>query len=400
MSTAVPIWYPWTLTEIPSMAIETRRARDGKPAYRVRIATISPITGKRQNRTIGTYRTKREADRAERDALHQQERGTLVGPKRTTVAELLDGWLATKKSSISPNSHHDYETAIRRHIKPALGGIRADQLTPAHVQAQYTAWHAADMSARMIHRCHVVLSQALAEAVRFGALARNVCTDVTLPTVERREQHVWTPAEVGSFLRVAKGEALAPLWYLLAMEGMRRGEALGLRWSDVNWERGTVHISQTVAADKSNRGAAVIRPRTKTRASARTVKLTRETLAVLGEHRDRQRFQRQSAGDGWHDHDLIASTSTGTPINPNNVTRAYNRIVMLAGVPRIRVHDLRHTAATMMLRAGTPPKIVSERLGHASVGITMDLYSHVMPDMQDVAAEAMSKLLAAGEESA
>lgn len=124
------------------------------------------------------------------------------------------------------------------------------------------------------------------------------------------------------------------------------------------------------------------------------MKLIHEALAVLAEHRDRQRFQRLTAGDTWQDHDLIVCTSLGTPVNPNNVTRSYNRLVILAGVPRIKVHALRHTAATLLLRAGVPIKIVSERLGHASVAITMDLYSHVLPDMQDAAAEAMSAILA------
>jgi integrase len=193
---------------------------------------------------------------------------------------------------------------------------------------------------------------------------------------------------------------MAPLWYFLAVEGMRRGEALGLRWQDVNWERGTVHISQTVAPDKSDRGRAVIQQGAKTNADARSVRLTGETIAVLKAHRDRQAFQRQAAGDSWQDHGLIVCTGTGTPINPNNVTRSYNRLVMLSGVPRIRVHDMRHTAATMLLRAGVSAKIVSERLGHATIAITLDTYSHVLPDMQDVAAEAMSALLGAQDRTA
>ncbi|CAN0422643.1 unnamed protein product, partial [Phaeothamnion confervicola] len=185
---------------------------------------------------------------------------------------------------------------------------------------------------------------------------------------------------------------LSPLWHLLVLEGMRRGEALGLRWSDVNWERGTAHLSQTVIPDKSNKGAAIIRQGTKTNAGSRTVRLTAETLTALKAHKKRQAETRLKAAT-WEDNDLIVCTSLGTPINPNNVSRSFERLVTLAGVPRIRVHDLRHTSATMLLRAGVPAKIVSERLGHASVGITMDLYSHVTPDMQDGAAEAISNIL-------
>jgi integrase len=236
--------------------------------------------------------------------------------------------------------------------------------------------------------------------VEWGIVHRNVCGVVKRPTIIKRPATVWNPGEWRAFLQEAKGDTMAPLWYFLAVEGMRRGEALGLRWQDVNWERGTVHISQTVVPDRNNLGKALIQSRAKTNAGARSVRLTGETIVVLKEHRDRQAFQRQAAGDAWQDHDLIVCTGTGTPINPNNVTRSYNRLVMLSGVPRIRVHDMRHTAATMLLRAGVSAKIVSERLGHATIAITLDTYSHVLPDMQDVAAEAMSALLAAHDRTA
>jgi integrase len=161
----------------------------------------------------------------------------------------------------------------------------------------------------------------------------------------------------------------------------------------VNWERGTVHIAQTVIADKHDRGAAKIQPRGKTAAASRQVKLTSQTVAMLAEHRDRQRFVRQAAGDRWQEHDLIISTSIGTSINPANVSRSFNSLVKAAGVPRIRVHDLRHTAASLMLRAGVPVKQISERLGHANVRITLDTYAHLMADAHDLAAEAMSRIL-------
>lgn len=367
--------------------------RKKKVAYLVRVeGPRDPKTGNRVWLSK-QVRTMAEARKLERAWQRDVDQGTSVALKSTTMSELLDSWLATKAGSISPNSHRDYEIAVRLHLKPSIGTVPMQRLAPERVQEQYAAWQAAGMSPRMIHRCHIVLSQTLAQAVRFGTLTRNVAADVTKPSLSRPKPNVWTPGELTAFLNVAKADALGPLWYLLALEGMRRGEALGLRWADVNWERGAVHISQTVAPDKSDRGRAIILARTKTHASARSVRLTKETLAALVDHRDRQRFQRQATGGEWQDHDLIVSTSLGTPINPNNVTRSYNRLVILSGVPRIRVHDLRHTAATMLLRVGVPAKIVSERLGHASVGITMDLYSHVTPDMQDEAALAVSAIL-------
>jgi len=319
--------------------------------------------------------------------------------KHTTVAELLATWLNAKAGIVSPNSLKDYEITIRRHVIPALGNVKVQRLTPAQVQTQVTMWRDAGLQPRTIARCHSVLNQALMQAAEWGIVSRNVCTLVKRPAIAKRPASVWNREEWRAFLEQAKGDAIAPLWYFLAVEGMRRGEALGVRWSDVNWERSTVHIAQSVIPDKSDRGAAIIRTRTKTAAGSRSVRLTAETLAILEGHRDRQRFQRQTAGNVWKDNDLVVCTSTGTPINPNNVTRSYGRLVMLAGVPRIRVHDMRHTAATMLLRASVPAKIVSERLGHATIAITLDTYSHVLPDMQGVAAEAMSRLMAAKEET-
>jgi integrase len=397
------------------MAVIKRANRDGKPSYQVRIAATDHHTGKRRNITIGTYRTKKEADKAERDALLQQDRGTLADPSKITVGDLLDAWLVHKAASISPNTHKDYEIAVRRHLKPAFGSVKAQRLTAAAVQTQYGAWHTGSMSARMVHRCHVVLSQALAQAATFGTVTRNVCDDVKPPRIERSKPAVWNPQEATAFLHAAmnrpvlarggdtgrvRPDDLSPLWHLLLLEAMRRGEALGLRWQDVNWERGTVHIVQTVVADKNDKGRAVIQPRAKTASGSRSVRMTAETLAVLREHRDGQALARRAAGDAWQANDLIVCTATGTPINPNNVTRSYKRLVMLAGVADITVHGLRHTAATLLLRAGVPAKIVSERLGHANIAITLDTYSHVLPDMQDIAAEAMSTLLKTNAESA
>jgi hypothetical protein len=166
------------------MAILKQKNRDGKHiGYQVLIDRRDPLTGERKRVTVGSYRTKAEAQKAERDALTEQARGTLVDPKTTTIAKLLDAWLASKAGSNSSNSHKAYEIAIRLHLKPAFGAVKAQRLSPA--QAQYDAWTAVGKSARMIHRCHVVLSQALAQAVRFGIVTRNACSDVDTPRLDR-----------------------------------------------------------------------------------------------------------------------------------------------------------------------------------------------------------------------
>lgn len=196
-----------------------------------------------------------------------------------------------------------------------------------------------------------------------------------------------------------RADALHPVWHLLLLEGLRRGEALGLRWRDVNFDQGTAHIVQTVAPDKSNKGKAIIQERTKTHAGARTVRLTTATLAALKNHRTAQ-LERRLAALAWQDHDLVITTAHGSPVNPGNVIRSFERIIGAATMPdgsplrRIRVHDMRHTAASLLLLAGVHPKVVSERLGHATIAVTLDVYSHLLPDSQNTATEAMDRIFA------
>lgn len=377
------------------MAIVERKAKDGRTRYMVRIPGMK--NGKRTNVTIGTFPTMREAKKREREALVERDGGTFVDPSKVTLQQHLKEWLDTKKGEISENVHKDYEIAIRRHIVPALGKVRLQKLTTPVIQAQVNAWRDGGMSAPYITKVYNIFSQSLDVAVSWNLIPRNVAKGIKKPRVENRPGTIWTQAELRRFLAVAReqDENLHPLWQLLASEGMRRGEALGLRWSDLNLKRGTVHISQTVVADKAKGGAAKIQPRGKTAAASRQVKLTPQTLSVLKEHRDRQQFIRHTMGARWQDYDLIICTSFGTPVNPSNVSRSFRRLVRAAGVPEIRVHDLRHTAASLLLMEGVSVKEVQERVGHANIRITLDTYAHLLADAHDSAANAMSRILAA-----
>lgn len=376
-----------------------------KVAYLVRVeGSRDPATGKR--RQMSKQVSTMEAAKAlQAEWTSQIARGTALDPNTTTVADLLRAWLDTKRGEISPQSVRDYQIILDRHVIPALGDIQVQRLTAARVQQQYTAWRDAGMSPRMIRGCHMRLSQALKYGVRMNLILSNVCDNTTPPRLGRAKADTWSRQEAAAFLATSESDALHPLWHLLLLEGMRRGEALGLRWRDVNFDRGTAHIVQTVTHNKAKRqpdepseARTLIQNRTKTGAGARTVRLTKATLEALRTHRKAQTARRLAAPE-WQDHDLIICTGKGTPINPTNVSRSFDALVARTTLPdgsplrRIRVHDLRHTSATLLLLAGTPAKIVSERLGHASVGITLDLYSHVLPDMQDSAADAMDNLL-------
>ena len=390
--------------------------------YLVRIATTDPVSGKRRNITVGTFGTKDEAAKAERKAFMERDGGNLIDPDGMTMRDLLALWLRTKRGSISDNAYAEYEIAIEKHILPVLGNAKVQRLTPVAVQDVYDAWkeeHAAfelelaeweasrltakptrrGLSARYIQRVHLIIGQALDHAVRLRVTPVNVARETTRPTVRRRRIEVWNGDQLRRFLEAAELDGYAPLWHLLGLEGMRRGEALGLRWQDVDFQRGTAHLVQSVIADQTAKGAAKIQHRTKTAAGARTVRLTPETLALLRKRHDRRAFGRKAAGDSRTDHDLIVTTSNGTPVNPTTVRRSFDRLCKEAGVPRLTVHSLRHTAATLLLQAGVPVKVVSERLGHASATVTLDVYGHLLPDAQDMAVSTMSAIMASGEKT-
>ena len=371
------------------------RARKRRVAYLVRVeGARDPVTGKRRQFTKQVP-TMEEARELESSWKAEIARGTSLDPNKTTVAQLLNDWLAIKAAEVTTQTLAGYEITIRVHVIPALGNILVQKLTAARVQAQYAEWRNAGMSARNIRGCHLRLSQALDQAVRFRLVLSNVCNQVKPPAQSKPKPDVWNTSEAVTFLEYAEADSLTPLWHLLLLEGMRRGEALGLRWQDVNWERNTAHIVQSVRAGIA-KGEAVIQARTKTRSGSRTVRLAARTIAALKQHRSVQ-AERRLAATTWHDHDLIVCTSRGTPVNPANVRRSFDLIVKRAGLRRITPHGLRHTHATMLLKQGVPAKVVSERLGHASTGITLDTYSHVLPDMQDTAADAIEAIVASAE---
>lgn len=387
----------------------------GKSRWLVRVEQRDPVTGVRKRVNVGTFPTKKAAEKAERESLTMRDTGTLVDASTATVGDILDDWLKSKAGQVSANSLADYKQVVRLHVKPALGNVKAQQLTAARLQGQYDAWRDAGLSARMVRGCHMRLSQAFDQAERHGIVHRNPCRAVTPPRLERSTVQTWSVAELTAFLDTAaqrpvlnRGgdsgrrapDPLWPLWPLLALEGLRKGEALGLRWRDVDLDRGTASIAQTVSADKSNAGRVIIQPRAKTAAGSRVVRLTPQTVVALREHRKRQNAIRLAAPE-WDDNDLIVATGKGTPVNPGgNVNRSFDAILKAtrlrdgARPQRIRIHDLRHTAATLLLGTGVPAKVVQERLGHATINITLDLYAHVGEDMQAAAAAAMGSLFA------
>lgn len=387
------------------MAIEVRTGSDGKARYRVRVARQNPVTGKRENVTVGTYRLKRDAERAERKALDELERGTFVAPKDrkppeppATVADVVQTWFDLKKREVTVNSAAGYEVAIRKHLIPVLGHRPVEDLTHDEIQNLVNGWQDEGKGAQVISRCMLILRSALARQVRQGKLWFNPASDIVKPSPKtRRDIAVWTPEQMRSFLAKAEADPLGPFWWLTLLEGMRRGEALGLRWKDIQWSddesSAVAFIRQTVVSDLSNGGRALVQPRAKTRSSERVVELNPVTAQALRAHRDRQMLRRQQVREVWQDHGLVIPNALGEPLNPSTVKGNRERLMQAAGVPRLTTHDLRHLAATVMLASGTSLALVSRKIGHSSVATTADIYGHAVMGDQAAPNAAMSEYL-------
>lgn len=302
--------------------------------------------------------------------------GRYVRPVRGTVGEYLtETWLPTRRVNLRESTALGYTKVIRRRIFPYLGDVQLGQLDAAtleHFYARLLSSGGKDgrpLAAKTVANTAGLLSVALGDAVRLKLLPHNVANDARLPSRRRREMDAWTEEDAGRFLASVAGDRWFPLWRLALATGMRRGELCGLRWRDVDIAARTVTVASTrVVAER------VVEGEPKTSAGHRVVSIDADTVAALSAWRRFQAEERLLAGVAWKDHGLVFVDALGVPPHPETVTRWWREAVARAGVPAIRLHDARHTAATVMLRAGVPVKVVSQRLGHADVAVTMRVY--------------------------
>jgi integrase len=294
------------------------------------------------------------------------------------------------RGSVKVTTHAGYERVVRLHICPTLGGTKLSALTPAQVQALYRAKLDEGLAPKSVKHVHTTLHRALRQAVRWGLVPRNVAAEADPPRVRTPEMSPLSPTQARTLLEAARGNRLEALNVLAVTTGMRQGELLGLGWEDVDLEAGVARVRRTLTLAKG--GPHLTEP--KTRGSRRSIRLTTSAAEALERHRERQEDERSAAGEKWQYHGLVFRTKRGTPIRRDNLHDKYWKpLLRRAGLPDIRFHDLRHTCATILLTKGVHPKIVSEMLGHSSVSITLDTYSHVIPGLGDVAVRAMEDAL-------
>jgi integrase len=314
-----------------------------------------------------------------------------VKPNRLTVAEYLEQWLQGHvATNTAPKTHERYEEIVRIHLIPALGSLPLSALQPQHIQKYYAEALESGrrdgkggLSARTVHHHHRVLFEALRHAVKHGIIVRNPADAVDPPRPQNKEITMMGPSDVRLLLDAAKPTPYYVAFFTAVYTGLRRGELLGLRWCDVDLDLATLSIMQTLQQLR-NRQYVFREP--KSRRGRRQIALSPSLAVLLREHRATQEEAQKLLGKALAPSDLVFSHPDGTPLRPDSVTRTFHRMVRALGLDGIRFHDLRHAHATIMLRQGVHPKIVSERLGHSTVAITLDTYSHVLPGLQEAAA--------------
>ena len=298
-------------------------------------------------------------------------------------------WLISYRSSVHPNTIAQYEGIIRLHLIPFLGHIKLKDLRTDQIQALYTGETKKGTSPRMVRSIHSVVRRALNIALKWGLIGRNPAPSVTLPKLKRKEMKTLNDSQVRVFLSAAKGLRHEALFWMAVFTGLREGELFGLKWSDLDWGKKHLKVQRQL---QRIQGKGMVFTEPKTAAGKRMIVLSTATVAKLQEHLDRQQQERVSAGDRWQEHDLMFPSTLGTPMDPSNMYKDFKDTLKMADLPDIRFHDLRHTAATLMLQQGTHPKIVQERLGHSDISLTLNTYSHVLPSMQEEAAEKMDEI--------
>jgi integrase len=351
--------------------------------------TVRTIKGPKRRTVYG--RTRAEASAKLAKAMADRDGGLIFDAGSLTVGDYLDRWLSNSvKDTVRERTYERYEEILRLHVKPALGRLKLNALTPAHVQDFYRDRLDNGFSPATVQKIHVILHKALSQAVSWSLVPRNAGEAVRAPRPAPTEMRPLSPDEARRLLETAEGDRLEALYVLAIHTGMRQGELLGLKWENVDLAANAIRVRHSLLRTKGR----VILGEPKTKKSRRTVHLTGAASRALEEHLERQLKVMERLGDLYRDQGLVFTTEVGTPINPSNLRkRSFAPLLQKAGLPRLRFHDLRHTCATLLLSKNIHPKYVQELLGHATVSITLDTYSHVLPGMGNQVAEAMEDVL-------
>jgi integrase len=341
------------------------------------------VKGKRKDAEIFETKKKRELDL-----------GILIEHSKISVNEYLDNWFkVSAKPRLKNRTYEDYTEYMNRYVRPVIGRKVLSKIKPLDIQVVYSQMLESGLSARTVRFAHSILSSALKQAVKWQILPINPATMVDLPQNHRQEMKALSPEEANRFLEAARQDKWFVIFSLAISTGMRPEEYLGLQWKDIDFKKGTATIQRALVWKRKGGGWSLQEP--KTSKSRRTIPLPSSVVNELSVHRKKQLEERLRLGQAYQNIDFVFATEIGTPLLPSNLTRRHFKpILKKAGLSeKIRIYDLRHTCATLLLSNGTSPKVIAERLGHSSIVLTLDTYSHVLPSMQRDAANELERML-------
>ena len=396
------------------------RGTKEQPNYSVVIeGTRDPVTGKRRQHWHPGYKLKKEAEQAKTRLLQEIDTGRYVEQSKLNIRVFMDEWLLAIEGTVRHSTWQNYKANVELHVIPDIGGIKVQRLTPANLNALYKKLQAEGkkepgrkkavkkddqpgngdeknekkgLSAKTVRNIHVIIHKALDYAVAHNLVQKNVASLATPPKPARfgeNEMKTWEAGELKQFLAAIESNRYYPAYLLAATTGMRRGEVLGLRWEDVDLDRGELSIRQALTSVSYKLQFS----QPKTPRSRRCIPLDKWTVAVLKTQKARQAAERLAKGSEYITTGLVFSKEDGSTVHPDQFSHLFNALVKKTQLPRIRLHDVRHTYATLALQHGVHVKVVSERLGHSSVAFTLDVYAHVIPAMKQEAADAVAALV-------
>jgi integrase len=367
--------------------------RRGDARFVVRIYLGTDANGKRRYHNHTVRGTKKDAEKWLTAALRRLDLGEAVAPAEISLDAYLDKWLATAVTPrVRAHTLDDYTRLLVRYIRPKLGKHRLASITPLDLQSLYGAMTSNGLTARTVRYTHSVLSSAFKQAIRWQMLQQNPCANVELPKQQRKEMMALSPEQAACFLTAIQENRYGLLFSLMLATGLRPSEALALQWSDIDWQRGSITIQRKLTRLRDNSWKF---EEPKTVKSRRSIPLPSSLVEALKGHRKAQLEERLQWGSEWQNYNLVFTSEGGTPVHERNLLRRYFKPALVqAGLPaQMRLYDLRHSCATLLLADGENLKVVSERLGHSSITLTADVYAHVSESMQRQATDRMERML-------
>jgi integrase len=347
--------------------------------------------GGKPHRKLLYGKTRTEVSEAMKRTLRDQQLGLTVSSERQTLEMYLTDWLEnTVKQKNKIQTYRSYEWIVRIHLVPGLGRIPLIKLTPQKLQAFLNGLHTSGLSPATVKHVNATLRAALSQAHRWQLVHQNAAKLVTLPRSIRYVPTILSADQAKTLLGFIMGHKHEALFTVALTLGLRRGETLGLRWRDINFETSRMTVRHSLENVKG-KGARLTD--TKSDKSKRELRIPQICLIALERHRNSQAKQIQWAGTKWKDQDFVFTTSLGTPMNPDEISHVFPEVLKAAKLPKVRFHDLRHTCASLLLSLGVPAKLVQETLGHSTYQLTMDTYSHMIPALRNEVADRMDEIL-------